>query len=211
MNIFSIYLKHTKQKEFTEMKKMILISSLILFSTITNANSDVSMGMSQQEFREHINKIRAEQKGVEPEDISLPVENNDYIEVVVEKHGQPGERVVSSRLVSSEDSQYNMPNKTGKNISPNVNEDYTTSYGSDMFEDTGSTSNLGSRYAPPMEGLVNFANNTPWVHTDGEKEAVQREESETTGWFLFRQFRGMVERSAEQFDSISKQELDRTK
>ena len=87
-----------------------------------------------------------------------------------------------------------MPSSTETMTISNDSSNYTVQAGSDMLTNTGSTQGLGHRYAPPMEGLVNFATNTPWVHVDGEQEVVKREDNETTGWFLFRQFRNMVER-----------------
>jgi len=190
------------------------IAGLAVMAILTPVNAgelDVTMGMTKEEFRDHINKIRAEQKGVDPSEISIPVENNGYIEVVYEKYGQPGQRMISSKIVSSEESQYVMPSSTETMTMPSNGNNYTIQSGSDMLTNTGSTRGLGHRYAPPMEGLVNFATNTPWVHVDGEQKVVKREDNETTGWFLFRQFRNMVERSATQFDKMSKEELDRTK
>lgn len=182
-----------------------------MFFPIVASGSDVTMGMTREEFTEHINKIRAEKRGVDPSEISIPVENNGYIEIVYEKYGQPGQRVISQKVVSSEESQYVMPSSTETMTISNDSSNYKVQAGSDMLTNTGSTQGLGHRYAPPMEGLVNFATNTPWVHVDGEQEVVKREDNETTGWFLFRQFRNMVERSATQFDKMSKEELDRTK
>ena len=138
--------------------------------------TDVYMGMTREELRENITKIRAERKGVEPSEVSFPIENNGYIEVVVEKYGQPGERVVSSKVVSSEETQYTMPSATDTVTMPSNQNNYTISSGSDMLSNIGSTEGLGHRYAPPMEGLVNFATNTPWVHIDGEQKVEKRED-----------------------------------
>lgn len=187
------------------------LAVIAMFTPVNAGEPDVSMGMTREEFRDHINKIRAEQKGVDPSEVSLPVENNGYVEVVYEKYGQPGQRMISSKIVSSEETRYVMPSSTETMTMPNDNSNYTIQSGSDMLTNTGSTQGLGHRYAPPMEGLVKFATNTPWVHVDGEQEVVKREDNETTGWFLFRQFRNHVERSASQFDKMSQQELDRTK
>jgi hypothetical protein len=194
----------------TLLKSIIGLVLVAILSPVSAGEPDYLMGMTKEEFRNHINKIRAEQKGVDPSEVSIPVENNGYIEFVYEKYGQPGQRLISKKIVSSEESQYVMPSDTATMTLPNNSQNYTVRSGSDMLTNTGSTEGLEHRYSPPMEGLVNFATNTPWVHVEGEQEVVKREDNETTGWFLFRQFRNHVERSAQQFNKMSKQELDRT-
>lgn len=75
--------------------------------------------------------------------------------------------------------------------------DYEVQRGSETLNSEQAGPSSG--YAPPMEGLVNFANNSKWVHTDGEKKEIKKEKDESTGVFMFRQFKNHVQRSAERF------------
>lgn len=193
--------------------KIQLVSAMLLGLVMsTSVFAEIPLGqMTPEQLRERIMQS-ASDSGIDPN--SLRFSDEPYnINITKTTQGYGSAKRVVSIEASREDTKpmHVMPSATETMAMPSTPSNYAIQGGSIMLGNTGSTPGLGHRYASPMEGLVNFAVNTPWVHIDGEQEVVKREENETTGWFLFRQFRNHVERSAQEFQNMSQQELDRTR